>query len=237
MANPVVKSIADNGLQFYNTLVAQQNQAFGENQNALQLLSKAWAPVLSSGQVPYGFSPQLDALLQANVMDTGAQAESNATSAAALAEKQAAGGANVAPTGADAQINADIAATGQQAIAKGLQGEKIAGYQQGLNELEGGTDAELGIAGASNPSSYSQSAVGAGDMAEKAGAEEFKENFETSSPQAIMGEISQGVGLAGQIAGAAMGIGDVGSMFSSSMSGAGPTAGQSGLPGTVGPYT
>lgn len=237
MANPVVKSVADNGLQFYNTLVAQQQQAFGENQNALNLLQKAWGPVLTSGAVPYGYSPQLDALLQANVMDTGAQAETNATNAAALQEKQASGGANVAPTGADAQINADIAATGQQAIAKGLQGEKIAGYEEGLKNLEGGTDAELGIAKATDPNQSAEAATGAGSMAEKAGAEEFQENYETSSPHASLGDIAQGVGIAGGIAGDIMGVGDVGSMFSSSMSGAGPTAGQSGLPGTVGPYS
>jgi hypothetical protein len=221
--NAEVQAIAQNGLQFYNTLVAQQNQAFNENQDALQLLSKAWAPVLTSGQVPYGFSPQLDALLQANVMDTGAQAETNATNAVALQEKQASGGANVAPTGADAQINADIAATGQQAIAKGLQGEKIAGYEQGLKNLEGGTEAELGIAGATNPGEYAKAATGQGALTEQAGAEMFKENQETSG-LATLGQVAGDIGdigkAAGSIAGAVTGFGDIGSMFSDSMSGA-----------------
>lgn len=217
MANPVVKAIAAQGLQFYDTLVGQQKLAFGENQDALNLLSKAWAPVLTSGAVPYGFSPQLDQLLQANVMDTGAQAEKNAIDATALRQQQETGGANVMPTGAQEQINASILATGQQKIAEGLQKEKLAGYAQGLENLEGGTKAELGIADATNPTRAGEAAVAAGNMAEKAGSDQFQENLATG-PMAIasgvIGDISKG-------ASAIESIGNVGSMFSNSMSGGG----------------
>jgi hypothetical protein len=199
MANPVVKSVADEGLNFYNTLVGQQQQEFGENQTALTALSKAWAPVLTSGAVPYGYSPALDSLLQANVIQTGTQAESNATNAAAMQEKQESGGANVLPTGANAQINADILATGQQKIASGLQQEKIAGYQQGLSNLEGGTKAELGIADATNPAEAAKATEGAGSMAEEAGAEEFKENQETG-PMAQFSNITGGLANLGKSA-------------------------------------
>jgi hypothetical protein len=121
MANAIVKDVADSSNQFYDTLQGQQQTVFGENQTALSTLAKAWGPVLSSGAVPYGFSPGLDSMLQANIMDTSATATTNAENAEALQQKQASGGANVAPTGSDAAINAEILARGQQSEASGLQ--------------------------------------------------------------------------------------------------------------------
>lgn len=199
MSNATVNATASEGLQFYNTLMQQQQQAFGENQAALNAVTKAWAPVLTSGQVPYGYSPQLDSLLQANAINTGTQAESNATNAAALQEKQASGGANVGPTGSDEAINAQILATGQQKIAQGLQNEKIAGYEQGTSNLEGGTKAELGVADAANASGTANAATGAGKAAEEAGAEEFKENQETGGLAQFEG-ISSGLANLGKAA-------------------------------------
>ena len=169
MSNPVVKSIANEGLDFFNTLQGQQQTMFGENQTALQALSKAWGPVLSSGAVPYGYSAGLDSMLQANVMQTSATATSNAENAEALQQKQASGGANVAPTGSNEAINAEILAKGQQSAASGLQQEKIAGYQQGLANLEGATSAEEGIMKDTDSTAAADAVVNAGNMAEKAG--------------------------------------------------------------------
>lgn len=197
--NPTVEAISHEGLQFFNTLMEQQQQAFGENQAALAAVTKAWAPVLTSGQVPYGYSPGLDSLLQANAIDTGTQAESNATNAAALQEKQAAGGANVMPTGASDAINAQILATGQQKIGSDLQNEKIAGYKQGLANLEGATSAELGVAKEDNPAAYAENATGAGGLAEKAGSDMFQENQETGGMSTFKG-ITGGIASLGSAA-------------------------------------
>jgi hypothetical protein len=210
MSNPVVKAVANEGLDFFNTLQGQQQTMFGENQTALQALSKAWGPVLSSGAVPYGYSAGLDSMLQANVLQTTSQATSNAENAEALQQKQQSGGANVAPTGANAAVNAEILAKGQQAQGTGLQQEKIAGYEQGLKNLEGGTQAENDILNATDPSKAANAVVNAGNMAEKAGTDEFNENQETGSPMAIMKDISAGVGLATQIAGAGAGFAGMG---------------------------
>ena len=199
MANQSVIDIANAAPNFYNTLVGQQQQAFGENQAALQALSKAWAPVLTSGSVPYGYSPALDSLLQANAIQTGTQAETNTMNAAALKEQQESGGANVMPSGANDAINAQITATGQQKIASGLQQEKIAGYEQGLSNLEGGTKAELGIADATDPSKAASAAEGAGQLAVGAGAERFKENQETGGLAQFEG-ISSGLANLGKAA-------------------------------------
>lgn len=210
MSNPVVKAVANEGLDFFNTLQGQQQTMFGENQTALQALSKAWGPVLSSGAVPYGYSPGLDAMLQANVMDTSATATTNAENAEALQQKQASGGANVAPTGSNEAINAEILARGQQSEATGLQQEKIAGYQQGLANLEGATSAEEGIMKDTDSTAAANAVVNAGNMAEKAGVDEWTENQATGSPMAIMKDIGAGVGLATQIAGAGAGFAGMG---------------------------
>ena len=194
--NATVEQIAKQGLEFFNTLRTQQQQVFGENQAALNAITKAWAPVLTSGQVPYGYSPGLDSLLQANAIDVGTQAETNASNAEALREKQEVGGANVLPTGASDAINAEILATGQQKIGENLQQEKIAGYRQGLANLEGATAAESDVAKETNPTGYAEATTGAGSMAEQAGAEQFKENQETSGMATFKG-IASGLGSLG----------------------------------------
>jgi hypothetical protein len=199
MGNQVVKNVADQGWQFYQNLINQQQQEFGESQSAITALQKAWGPVLTSGAVPYGYSPQLDSLLQANDIQTGTTAETNAENAAAMQEKQESGGADVGPTGSNEAINAQILATGQQKIAQSLQQEKIAGYSQGLSNLEGGTKAELGIADAADPTKGAEAAAGTGAMAEKAGADEFQENQETGGMATFEG-VASGLGNLGKAA-------------------------------------
>lgn len=207
MANPVVMQIANEGLDFFNRLRAQQQTTWGNNQAALQTLSKAWAPVLASGAIPYGYSPELDSLLQANVLQTAGTASANAVNAAALQAKQATGGANVAPTGSQEAINAMILAKGQQAAATGLQQEKIAGYEQGIKNLEGGTEAEKAILDATNPERAAAAATSQGGLAEQAGAEQFKENQESS----LFSKVGAGIGMAGAIGKMAVNPGGFGS--------------------------
>jgi hypothetical protein len=206
MANPTVIDVAQQGQEFFSQLQNEQQTMWGQNQTALNTLSKAWAPVLQSGVVPYGYSPGLDSLLQANVLQTSGQATANAENAAALQEKQAAGGANVAPTGGNEAINAEILAKGQQSAATGLQNEKIAGYKQGLANLEGGTQAEEGILEDTNPEKAAEAATGAGGLALSAGAEQFKENQETG-PLAIASSITGDLGNLAQGAAKVAGAG------------------------------
>jgi hypothetical protein len=196
MANPTVIGVAQQGSQFFDTLQAQQQQAFGGNQAALQALSSAWAPVLQTGAVPYGYSAGLDSLLSSNAIQQGAAATANAQNAAALQEKQASGGANVLPTGAQDQINASIAATGAQKTAQTLTGIKESGYQQGTANLEGATQAELGIAGGENETGLAEGATGAGALALNAGQAQWQENQVTSPlnlTSSFLGDIGAGV--------------------------------------------
>ena len=103
------------------------------------------------------------------------------------------------PTGASDAVRAQILATGQQSIASGLQKEKIAGYQQGLANLEGGTKAELGIASATDPGRAAEAATGAGGLAEQAGSEVFKENLATG-PMATFKGVAGGLADLGKAA-------------------------------------
>ena len=144
-----VGMVGQSALNFMNQLQGEQTAAFTGNQAALTSLSNAWAPVLQTGQVPYGYSTGLDSLLKSNIINQGATATANAENAAQLQERQMSGGApGAAPQGAQEAINAEIEAKGQQAAASNLAQEKIAGYEQGLKNLTGATQAELGIAGA-----------------------------------------------------------------------------------------
>jgi hypothetical protein len=206
VSNQVVKDIANEGLSFFNNLQQQQQLEFGSSQAALNAVNSAWAPILAGGAIPYGYSPGLDKMLQANVISTGTQATANATNAAALQQKQATGGANVLPTGASEAVNAEIQALGQQKIASGLQEEKIAGYDQGVKNLEAATGAELGVAGAENPTGGANVTIGAGSMAEKAGNDEFQENQEGSMFGSVMKGITGVAGAASSIGGMAAGF-------------------------------
>lgn len=223
-SDPVVDAMAKGGLQFFDTLQAQQQIAFQSNQAALDTLSKAWAPILAGGNVPYGFSPGLDSLLKANVIQTGTQGISNAVASQQLREQQESGGAAVLPSGAGEQLRSQIEATGQQGIARGLQAEKIAGYDQGLKTLEGGTQAELGIANAWDPAARASAATGAGALALKAGAERFKEQ----QSGGILSNIDAIAKTAMDVEGAVTGAGDVGAMFKSPAKNPGTSAALSG---------
>lgn len=183
--------------------------AFGNQEAAYNAVNSMWAPVIKSGAIPYGYSPQLDQLLQANIMSTGSQAEANAMNEAALQAKQASGGADVLPSGAQEAINAQIAATGQQKIASGLQQEKISGYQQGVSNLEAATQATLGAAGLESPTGLASGAVGAGGLQLQAGEAQFAENQATSG-WADLGHVAGAIGDIGQ---GMSGIGDFASIF------------------------
>ena len=191
MANSNVIQASQSGLNFMNTLQQQQSVANFGNQAALTALSNAWAPVLSTGAVPYGYSAGLDSLLQTNIRNNSAQATANAENASALQQKQAGGGANVLPTGSSEAVNAEIEATGQQKTAAGLQEEKTAGYQQGVTDLNSATQAELGIASGENETGLASAATGAGSLGLTGAEAQWQEN-QGSSPAAILGDINAG---------------------------------------------
>ncbi len=148
-----------------------------------------------------GYSPGLDKLLQSQITSQGATGTANAENAAQLQQKQQSGGANVLPQGANSAINAEIAAKGAASTNTNLTNEKIADYQQGLTNLEGATNAELGVASGENEVGLAGAATGSGALAVNAGNTEFQENQQTGSPAAILGNIGAGANDASAIFG------------------------------------
>ena len=218
MANAFLQPTAQSALNFMSELQGQQTAAFSGNQAALSSLSSAWAPVLQTGAVPYGYSPGLDSMLKSNIINQGAQATTNAQNAAQLQERQASGGApGAAPAGAQEAVNAEIQARGQQSTATNLGNEEIAGYQQGLSNLQGATGAELGIASGENETGLAGASTGAGGLGVNAAEAEWQEN-QTSSPAAILGDI--GTGLKDVTA-----LGNVAAMFNPNSSSGGSGGG------------
>lgn len=198
MANPTVINVAQQAPQFWDTLMSQQQQAFGGNQAALQAIQSAWQPVLSTGAVPYGYSKGLDQLLQSQITQTGAASTANAQAAEALKEKQEAGGANILPTGASAQIRSNIASQGAKSTAQALAGEKQAGFEQGLKNLTGATQTELGIAGEENAPQLAEAGTGLGALGLSAGQAQWQEN-QVTSPLNLTADILKDVKTAASI--------------------------------------
>jgi hypothetical protein len=191
MATTATKDVEQSALNYMNELQGQQTAAFGENQAALSAINSAWAPVLATGAVPYGYSAGLDSLLKSNIINQGAQATTNSENASQLRQRQASGGApGAAPQGANEAINAAIEAKGQQSTAENLANEKIAGYEQGTKNLEGATQAELGIAGGANDVGLAGATTGEGALGLNAAQAEWKQD-QTSSPAAILGDVGQ----------------------------------------------
>lgn len=216
MANQVVSNTATSASQFFDTLQAQQQQAFQGNQGALQTLSQAWAPVAATGAIPYGYSAGLDSILQSNIISQGASDTANAISAAQLRAKQASGGANVLPTGAEEQIESMITAKGNQSTAQNLAQEKEAGYEQGEKNLTGLTQSELGIASAENETGLGEAATSAGTLGLNAGEAQWKENQSHGLLSSVLGGLSGvakfipgiGPGISAGLGGVAKGLGN-----------------------------
>ncbi len=197
MANQNVAATSTSALNFMNTLQAQQNQAFQGNQTALDAVQGAWGNILAGGAIPAGYSAGLDSMLQTNIRNNAASGNVNAQNAAALQAKQSGGGA-LAPAGETAAVNAQIDAATEAGLNQNLTAEKTADYQQGVTNLEAGSQAELGVAGGENATGMAQAATGSGQLASAAGQAQWQEN-QTSSPAAILGDIGSAAGDAAGI--------------------------------------
>jgi hypothetical protein len=139
-------------------------------------------------------------MLQSQIVSNSAAGTANAQDAAALQEKQAGGGNNVLPSGADAATSAEINAKGAASENTNLQAEKTADYEQGTKNLEGMTQAELGVASGENETGLASASTGSGELGESAATAQWQED-QTSSPAAILGDVGSAVGDASAIFG------------------------------------
>ncbi len=149
---------------FYKQMTQEQQTAFGEDQQLLSEVQQQTLPILAKGPLQYGYSPQLDSLLQGYIKSSGATATANSINATELQQRQATGGAP-APEGSNAEIEAVANTLGNQSTASNLVNEKLSGYQAGrqlYSEALGALTSEQSLL---NPSGYAGAATGAGNAA------------------------------------------------------------------------
>lgn len=207
-----VNQVGQEATNWMGGLMQKFQQTYGEQQDVVNQMMPTLGNILA-GNLNYGYSPQLDSLLQANVLQTGATATANALNAARLSAQQESGGAATGPQGADLAREALVQAVGQQKTAEGLQAEKRAGYGAGLTEAEAGLQAGNELARTLDPTALAGQATEAGKLKLSAGEEQFKEQ-QATSPLAIAGQV---IGDIGKVEGDITGMGDIGSMFQNVM--------------------
>lgn len=187
-------SLANSQQNFYNTLSADYNQQFA-NQNAiLGTLRNSLAPIVQAGPNQFGFSKAETNNLNSQALQGTGQQYTNA--AKSLGESQAAqgGGNSYLPTGAQAQQQATLAATGANQASNQLMGIQQAGYQQGYNQYQSAVNALGGVASQYNPTGYAGDATGAGNAAANEANQVAQLNNEASPWNLVGGILGGAVG-------------------------------------------
>jgi hypothetical protein len=147
------QSLAATQQQFYNTMTQNYAQNFAGQQNILNTLKGAWAPILAAGPGQYGFTPAEDAAMR-SAATQGTAANYAAASRAVNANLAAKGGDAFLPSGAATQVNSQVA----QAAASQQSSENLgitqAGYAQGLSNFNNASKVMGGVADTLNPAGY-----------------------------------------------------------------------------------
>jgi hypothetical protein len=194
---------------FYKQMTQEQQTAFGEDQQLLQQIQGVSLPILAKGPLQYGYSPQVDELLQGYIKSQGAQATASTINATELQQRQATGGAP-APAGANAEIEAAANELGAQSTASQLSQEKLSGFAAGQQLYGQALNALTGEQSLLNPAQYAGAATGAGSAA--TGAINLADSERSNLLQSVLGGA---LGSAAQI-----GLGQAGTAVSQLGSGA-----------------
>jgi len=159
------KQIEASQAAFYDTLTSEYKTVFGESQEIMHSLTKAFTPILNAGINQEGFSrAELNNLNSQAVAGTG---ENYAKAAEALSKQEAAagGGNTYIPSGASMQRREQLATSAAQnesAIESGILAND---YAQGRANYLAAAEALGGVASELNPAGFANSATGAGSAA------------------------------------------------------------------------
>jgi hypothetical protein len=159
------KDTYDEQQQFYQQMMEQQTQAWGEDQEVLAAIRGVSQPIFAAGPSQEGYSPEEKAAMETQV--TEGTAQNYAKAARAVGDQlAAAGGGNLAiPNGAADQIKASVATSSAQEESREQSQITQNDWQQGYqNWLQAGQNM-MGVAGQLNPVAYSGAATGAGSAA------------------------------------------------------------------------
>lgn len=154
-------AIAGQQSNFFNTLLSDYNQQFGNQSAILKQMTNAFSPIVAAGPNQQGFSPsELATLNTTAINSTGAEYQKAAGAArGALAGR---GDDSGLTSGVDASIQGNIAAQAAGKESSNLLGIDEANYAQGRQNFFAASSALGSAAGMMNPTAYAGEAGGAG---------------------------------------------------------------------------
>lgn len=162
--------------QFYQQATLEAKQAYGEDQQLLQQITKVYGPILAKGPNQEGFSAGETADLNAQAVEGTAQ--NYAGAARAVNENLAAQGGGDIPltSGGEAELKSEVANASAQTQSQEENQIKEADYQQGYNEFNQAGQAISTASGQLSPTAYTGAATGAGSAAATTANEIAQEN-------------------------------------------------------------
>lgn len=182
---------------FYNTMVQNYNQVYGEQQSVLNAVTTSLAPIIAAGINQEGFSAAEKTSLMTSATEGVARGYQQAQQA--LNAKQAAAGGTAATniqSGATQQVSEELASEAVQTQASEEQQITQADYAQGRQNYLAAVQAEEGAAGLLNATGVSGAATSAGS------AEGTTANQIAQANNSVWTSV---IGALGGVAGAAMG--------------------------------
>lgn len=201
-AGQQLTNISNSQQSFMNTLQNDFGQAFGNQQNILNSLSKSLSGIVQGGPSQYGFSNAETSALNTLATSGTAQQYENAKQAAGAAAAAVGGGNTVLPSSAAAQTQADIAQHSAQAQSNALLGIKESGYQQGNLNFQNAVKGLTGVASIENPTGLAGQATEAGRSAAST-AQTVQQMNNAASPWNVIGGALGGI--SSSLLGAAIG--------------------------------
>ncbi|HEX3682202.1 MAG TPA: hypothetical protein VHU83_06635 [Bryobacteraceae bacterium] len=189
-------------IQFMDTLTAQYQQEFAQNQEILNTLTSSLQPIINGGPSQEGYSPQELAALNTQATQQAGQAYAQAKQATDESIAAKGGGDLFVPSGATQQVDADLDISAENNLSNQKLNILQSDYATGLSEYESAIGALSGVPGAIDNAS-----TGA------AGAVTNSSNAAANEANAITEANNSWMGLLGGVAGAALGTGGVSSFF------------------------
>lgn len=221
--------------QFASQMRQDTEIIFGENQQAQNLLNKAWDGALAQGPYQYGFTTAEDQLLQDQIREAGATATTNTLNAAELRAQQSAG--QPGETGGNAALNALTSQVEAQETGKAIAQERLAGYERGSQIATEATDVKQNELAQDNAASYGNAATNAQGAAVQANQAVDTANANSLTAKLIGGAAQGALSLGTAGLGQTLGImkpGSAGMNLGGAPTAGGATSGGINIPITYG---
>lgn len=186
------QQLAASQQQFYNTLTANYNQQFANQQAIFNAIKSVYDPIFKAGPSQYGFSASEDQALRTQAGEGTAANYDMAVKGAAERIAAGGGGNSFLPSGVQADIQGKIASEAAGDISSKQLDITKAGYDVGRQNFLQASNAEMGVAAGYNPLGYAGAADSAGTSAFNM-ATKVQEMKNAASPWGAVGGLLGGV--------------------------------------------